>query len=58
MKNIFFSPFQEKYRNDVSLAIQLLQCKPSNFVGQKYDSVRYCFIKYKFYTTIYLIVVL
>ncbi|KAL6267659.1 hypothetical protein P5V15_000734 [Pogonomyrmex californicus] len=29
----------EKYRNDVSLAIQLLQCKPSNFVGQKYDSL-------------------
>ncbi|XP_071571520.1 uncharacterized protein [Temnothorax nylanderi] len=29
----------EKCRNDVSLAIQLLQCKPSNFVGQKYDSL-------------------
>ncbi|XP_017879799.1 uncharacterized protein LOC108624777 [Ceratina calcarata] len=29
----------EKYRNDVNLAIQLLQCKPSNFVGQKYDSL-------------------
>ncbi|XP_011346130.2 uncharacterized protein LOC105284385 isoform X1 [Ooceraea biroi] len=29
----------EKYRNDVSLAIQLLQCKPANFVGQKYDSL-------------------
>ncbi|XP_012543092.1 uncharacterized protein LOC105840641 isoform X2 [Monomorium pharaonis] len=29
----------EKYRNDVSLAIQLLQCKPSNFVGHKYDSL-------------------
>lgn len=28
-----------KYRNDVNLAIQLLQCKPSNFVGQKYDSL-------------------
>ncbi|XP_012264736.2 probable serine/threonine-protein kinase MARK-A [Athalia rosae] len=29
----------EKYRNDVNLAIQLLQCKPSNFVSQKYDSL-------------------
>ncbi|XP_054006737.1 probable cyclin-dependent serine/threonine-protein kinase DDB_G0292550 [Hylaeus anthracinus] len=29
----------EKYRNDVNLAIQLLQCKPSNFVGQKYDTL-------------------
>ncbi|XP_015429901.1 PREDICTED: uncharacterized protein LOC107186523 [Dufourea novaeangliae] len=29
----------EKYRNDVNLAIQLLQCKPSNFVGHKYDSL-------------------
>ncbi|XP_031832541.2 uncharacterized protein LOC116426946 [Nomia melanderi] len=29
----------EKYRNDVNLAIQLLQCKPANFVGQKYDSL-------------------
>ncbi|OXU28620.1 hypothetical protein TSAR_010925 [Trichomalopsis sarcophagae] len=29
----------EKYRNDVNLAIQLLQCKPSNFVGQKYESL-------------------
>ncbi|XP_012277584.1 uncharacterized protein LOC105698154 isoform X2 [Orussus abietinus] len=29
----------ENYRNDVNLAIQLLQCKPSNFVGQKYDSL-------------------
>ncbi|XP_066586118.1 general transcription factor 3C polypeptide 5 [Prorops nasuta] len=29
----------EKYRSDVNLAVQLLQCKPSNFVGQKYDSL-------------------
>ncbi|XP_015511487.1 exonuclease 1 isoform X1 [Neodiprion lecontei] len=29
----------EKYRNDVNLAIQLLQCKPSNFVSQRYDSL-------------------
>ncbi|XP_014216883.1 myb-like protein D [Copidosoma floridanum] len=29
----------EKYRNDVNLAIQLLQCKPLNFVGQKYESL-------------------
>lgn len=29
----------ERYRNDVNLAIQLLQCKPSNFVGQKYDAL-------------------
>ncbi|XP_022194291.2 uncharacterized protein LOC111052000 isoform X2 [Nilaparvata lugens] len=29
----------ERYRNDVNLAIQLLQCKPSNFVPQRYDSL-------------------
>ncbi|XP_067007226.1 uncharacterized protein [Anabrus simplex] len=29
----------ERYRNDVNLAIQLLQCKPTNFVSQKYDSL-------------------
>ncbi|KAJ8679273.1 hypothetical protein QAD02_015060 [Eretmocerus hayati] len=29
----------EKYKNDVNLAIQLLQCKPSNFIGQKYESL-------------------
>ncbi|XP_071450168.1 uncharacterized protein [Hetaerina americana] len=29
----------ERYRNDVNLAIQLLQCKPSHFVSQKFDSL-------------------
>lgn len=29
----------ERYKNDVSVAIQFLQCKQSNFVGQKYDSL-------------------
>ncbi|KAK7874373.1 hypothetical protein R5R35_007835 [Gryllus longicercus] len=29
----------DRYKNDVSLAIQLLQCKPANFVPQKYDSL-------------------
>ncbi|XP_049815641.1 uncharacterized protein LOC126262832 [Schistocerca nitens] len=29
----------ERYRNDVNLAIQLLQCKPNNFVPQRYDSL-------------------
>ncbi|XP_063232652.1 tight junction-associated protein 1 [Bacillus rossius redtenbacheri] len=29
----------ERYRNDVNLAIQLLQCKPANFVSQKYDTL-------------------
>ncbi|XP_011494332.1 PREDICTED: uncharacterized protein LOC105359422 [Ceratosolen solmsi marchali] len=29
----------EKYRRDIILATQLLQCKPSNFVGQKYESL-------------------
>ncbi|KAH0546140.1 hypothetical protein KQX54_006792 [Cotesia glomerata] len=28
-----------RYRADMNLAIQSLQCKPSNFVGQKYDSL-------------------
>jgi hypothetical protein len=27
----------ERYRNDVNLAIQLLQCKPANFVSHKFD---------------------
>lgn len=30
---------QERYRNDVNLAIQLLQCKPANFVSHKFDMV-------------------
>lgn len=29
----------ERYKNDVALAIQFLQCKPGNFVSQKFDSV-------------------
>ena len=31
--------FQEKYRTDCNLAVQLLQCKPSNFVAQKLSHV-------------------
>lgn len=30
---------QERYKNDLNIAIQLLQCKPSHFVSQKYDNV-------------------
>lgn len=29
----------DRYKSDVNLAIQLLQCKPTNFVPQKYDSL-------------------
>ncbi|XP_059481496.1 brain-enriched guanylate kinase-associated protein [Neocloeon triangulifer] len=29
----------ERYRNDVNLTIQLLQCKPGNFMPQKFDSL-------------------
>ncbi|XP_077292405.1 uncharacterized protein LOC143915580 [Arctopsyche grandis] len=29
----------ERYKNDMNLAIQLLQCKPDNFVSQKFDSL-------------------
>ncbi|XP_056636788.1 uncharacterized protein LOC130445254 isoform X1 [Diorhabda sublineata] len=29
----------ERYKNDVSLAIQFLQCKQSNFVAHKYDTL-------------------
>ncbi|GLV45807.1 uncharacterized protein CBL_02827 [Carabus blaptoides fortunei] len=29
----------EKYKNDVNLAIQLLQCKPGNFVSHRLDSL-------------------
>jgi hypothetical protein len=35
---VLFS-LQERYRNDVNLAIQLLQCKPANFVSHKFDLV-------------------
>jgi len=34
---VFF--FQERNRNDINLAIQLLQCKPSNFVSHKFESL-------------------
>jgi len=33
---------QERYKNDLNIAIQLLQCKPSHFVSQKYDNVSKC----------------
>jgi hypothetical protein len=36
---VFFFFLQERYRNDVNLAIQLLQCKPANFVSHKFDMV-------------------
>ncbi|XP_050677410.1 uncharacterized protein LOC126974065 [Leptidea sinapis] len=29
----------ERYKNDMNLAIQLLQCKPDNFVAQKLDNL-------------------
>lgn len=29
----------ERYKNDLSLALQFLQCKPGNFVSQKYDTL-------------------
>ncbi|XP_025191111.1 uncharacterized protein LOC112591478 isoform X2 [Melanaphis sacchari] len=29
----------ERYKNDLNIAIQLLQCKPSHFVSQKYDNL-------------------
>ncbi|KAJ8720287.1 hypothetical protein PYW07_012330 [Mythimna separata] len=29
----------ERYKNDMNLAIQLLQCKPDNFVSQKLDNL-------------------
>uniref|UniRef100_A0A1E1XIY3 Putative brain-enriched guanylate kinase-associated protein n=1 Tax=Amblyomma sculptum TaxID=1581419 RepID=A0A1E1XIY3_AMBSC len=29
----------EQYRNDCSVAVQLLQCKPSNFVASKYSTL-------------------
>ncbi|KAL4715636.1 hypothetical protein ACJJTC_006215 [Scirpophaga incertulas] len=29
----------ERYKNDMNLAIQLLQCKPDNFVSQKLDTL-------------------
>lgn len=35
---------QERYRNDLNIAIQLLQCKPSNFVPQKCDTVSFILI--------------
>lgn len=39
--DIFFSfPLQERYKTDMGLAIQLLQCKPESFVSQKVASVK------------------
>lgn len=35
---------QERYKNDMNLAIQLLQCKPDNFVSQKLDNVSSSYI--------------
>lgn len=35
----FLSSCQERYKADISLAIQLLQCKPDSFVSQKVSSV-------------------
>lgn len=34
----------ELYKNDCNIAVQLLQCKPSNFVGHKLNTVSYCYI--------------
>ncbi|KRF99068.1 uncharacterized protein Dwil_GK26891 [Drosophila willistoni] len=38
---VSFAPFslQERYKADISLAIQLLQCKPDSFVPQKVSSL-------------------
>lgn len=36
---IVWPQFQERYKNDVSLAIQFLQCKQTNFVAHRFDSV-------------------
>lgn len=33
----------EQYKNDCNLALRLLQCKPSQFVSHKLDSVSYFF---------------
>lgn len=33
--------FQERYKTDMSVAIQLLQCKPDSFVSPKLSTVRY-----------------
>lgn len=32
-------PFQERYKQDINLAIQLLHCKPDSFLPQKINSV-------------------
>ncbi|KAF4523267.1 hypothetical protein B566_EDAN006890 [Ephemera danica] len=38
-KNARLQSENERYRNDVNLTIQLLQCKPANFMPQKFDSL-------------------
>ena len=35
----------EQYKNDCNLAIRMLQCKPSQFVSQKLESVSYPLIR-------------
>lgn len=34
-----FQEENERYRNDLNLAIQFLQCKPANFVSQKFEQL-------------------
>jgi len=50
---------QERYKNDLNIAIQLLQCKPSHFVSQKYDNVskfQYCNSHY--YVTRFIVILI
>lgn len=43
----------DQYRNDCNIAVQLLQCKPSNFVAHKFTTV--CINSYNLF--IYLLII-
>lgn len=39
--NGFLNSFQERYKTDMGLAIQLLQCKPDGVVAHKITTVSF-----------------
>lgn len=41
---VSFVPLQDRYKNDLNLAIQLLQCNPSKYAAHKLDSVSTCLL--------------
>lgn len=42
MLKISYCNLQDRYRQDCNVAVQLLRCRPSNFIPHKLTSVRRC----------------